>query len=311
MIGTAHRALLATFILAATLAADNRRDAFGVAVVRRDGIAIPFAAFDGRAWRNAWPGPQAELTVPINLDSVPKRWWGPTGPLELWQLWPTAGSPPQTLHVVQPDWVDIHCARHIALKTDYRPPTAAPPAFEQPYPKDGLAVSPPRAITAVEILAPESQESRTLMPTLLEAFNQAEREVASHFNHPVIRRGREGIEPTIEAVYAFGDAPRYFYVEASRSYQAAGHPGECIAFAFGTGWFIRDGEKTKSLLTLVDLLRCDRLGATYMLPLGVVRVNDRLFWIAQFSGWKHERYVVVELKPKAVELVVNTWGGAC
>jgi hypothetical protein len=48
-----------------------------------------------------------------------------------------------------------------------------------------------------------------------------------------------------------------------------------------------------------------------MLPFGVVRVADKLFWLAQFAGWNDERYVVVELKPKTVAAVVSTWGGSC
>jgi hypothetical protein len=48
-----------------------------------------------------------------------------------------------------------------------------------------------------------------------------------------------------------------------------------------------------------------------MLPLGVVRSADRLFWMAQFSGWDHERYAVLELTPKKVDVMVSTWGGGC
>ena len=48
-----------------------------------------------------------------------------------------------------------------------------------------------------------------------------------------------------------------------------------------------------------------------MLPLGVMRLAGRLFWIAQFSGWDHERFVVIEIKPKTVEVAVNVWGGGC
>ena len=48
-----------------------------------------------------------------------------------------------------------------------------------------------------------------------------------------------------------------------------------------------------------------------MLPLGVMRLGGRLFWIAQFSGWDHERFVVIEIKAKTVEVAVNVWGGGC
>ena len=35
-----------------------------------------------------------------------------------------------------------------------------------------------------------------------------------------------------------------------------------------------------------------------MLPLGAMRLRGTLYWLAQFSGWDHERYVVVEVKAK-------------
>ena len=81
--------------------------------------------------------------------------------------------------------------------------------------------------------------------------------------------------------------------------------------AFGTGWFVREGGQVRSLLTVVDLLSCDRAGASYMLPLGAVRIGGRLFWLAQFSGWDHERFAVLEIKAKTVEAVLSVWGGGC
>ena len=81
--------------------------------------------------------------------------------------------------------------------------------------------------------------------------------------------------------------------------------------AFATGWFIRDGDSVKWLDVAVDLLPCNKYGATYMLPFGALRIGSRAFWIAQYAGWDHERYVVIELKKNTVEAVVSAWGGGC
>ena len=294
------------------LAADDvPRGAFGVGVLRRDGIIVPFAAFDGKRWSNAWPQPALELTIPIDVRSVPSRWWGPTRALEAWQAW-TAGGEPQSLHIVQPDWVNVHCLRQIGLRSDYRPPDPPPPRTEQPYPKDGLAVSPPQPVERIAIVRPESNEARELISPVREAFNKAEREVQNRYGHPVSRRAREGREPDIEAVYAIGDHPRIYYVEAIRRYRLLGQRiDDCAAVGFGTGWFAREGARLRPLDMAVDLLACDRVGAGYMLPLGAMRANGRLFWLAQFAGFNDERYVVVEIKAKTVEAVVNAWGGSC
>lgn len=299
--------------LAATLgAADPPRPVFGVGALRRDGVVIPFAAFDGKKWVATWPTPtRQDLTVPISVRSVPKRWWGPTQALETWQTWTNAGA--RAAAVVQPDWVGVHCVRQIGLRTDYKTASAAlPPPTEQPYPKDGLAVSPPQPVDRVAILEPGAAEARALLPVMTEAFNRAEREVEDRFGHPIARRAREGVEPTMEAVYALGDASRLYYVEAVRPYRRLGQPsGECAGVAFGTGWFVSDRAGVRSIEMAVDVLPCNRYGASYMLPLGAMRIGDRLFWLAQFSGWDHERFAVIEIKPKAVQAVVNVWGGGC
>ena len=284
--------------------------AFGVGVLRRDGVIVPFADFDGKKWGSHWPAPAQELTVPISLRGISSRWWGATHALESWQAW--TGGTPQTLRVVQPDWVNVHCVRQIGLRSDYAPVSPVPPRTEQPYPKDGLVVSPAQPVESIAIVRPDSQEARALIPTLHEAFNAAERRTESRYGHPISARAREGHVPEIEAVYATGNHPRIYYVEASRAYRALGaRPDECAAMAFGTGWFSREGDFVYSLETVVDLLGCKRNGASYMLPLGAMRVADRLFWLAQFSGWDHERFVVVEVKPKTVEAVLSVWGGSC
>jgi hypothetical protein len=293
-----------------SLSAADQPGAFGIGVLRRDGAVIPIAAYDGKRWSRPWPEPRLDLTIPITLSGVPKKWWGPTPALEQWQVTTAAG--PRALRVTQPDWVDLFCVRQIGLRTDYRPDQMPPPPTVQPYPKDGLAVSPTQAVERVEIVSPGALEVQSLAPVLLESFNRAERKVEGQSGHPIARRAREGVAPTIEAVYALGTTPRVYYVEAGRLYRRLGQSLEdCEAFAFGTGWFVRDAAGVRSLTMAVDLLGCDRVGASYMLPLGAMRLADRLFWIAQFSGWDHERYVIVEMKPKGVELVANVWGGGC
>lgn len=287
--------------------------AFAVGALRRDGVIIPFAAYDGKRWSNRWPPPQLEQTIPINVRSVPARWWGPTGPLDVWQAW-TAGEP-RAIRVVQPDWVDVHCVRQVGLRTNYRADQPPPPPAEQPYPKDGLVVSPPQPLERIDVLTPLAAQLSKLGNVLREAFNRAERETASRFNHPIGQKFREQFDPEIEAAYAFGDNPRVYYLETNRVYRSSGvhrsSGAPMCTVAFGTGWFAHDGEVFRPLAMTVDVLACDKYGATYMLPFGVMRLAGKLFWLAQFSGWDHERFVVVEVKPKDVDAVVSAWGGGC
>ena len=307
---TVRFAACAGVLALGTLLAAAPRVTFGAGVLRRDGVIVPFAVFDGKRWSSRWPQPEVEAVVPIRTRDVPSAWWGPTGALDSWQAWTAAGA--MALHVVKPDWVSVHCVRQIGLRADYVAPVPAPPPVEQPYPKDGLAVSPPQPVERIAIVPITSEETRALIGAVHEAFNKAERQIEGEYGHPVARRAREGRAPDIEAVYAVGEHPRVYYVEATRRYRLLGQAlDNCAGMAFGTGWFTRDGEEVRSLETAVDLLRCDRRGASYMLPLGAMRMTDKLYWLAQFAGVDHERYVVVEIKPKTVQAVLSVWGGSC
>jgi hypothetical protein len=247
--------------------------------------------------------------VPIDVRSVPSDWWGPTGPLTTWQAW-VGTAAPADVHVTQPDWVKAHCARQVALRTDYRPAVPPPVVDVEPYPKDGLVVSPPWPIERIDVVPPNGADAEAIGSSLAAAFNRAERDTAARFGHPVKTDARETVPPTIESMYGHGGEPRAYYVEAVRDYEVpATH--ECVAIAFGTGWFVREHGSFRSLAMAVDLLDCDRLGASYIQPFGVVRNGTRLFWLAQFSSRDRERYAVIEPKAKAVDAVVNAWGGGC
>jgi hypothetical protein len=284
--------------------------AFGIGVLRRDGIVVPFAEFDGHKWRPRWPEPKPRVEVPIQLADVPARWWGAIGPAATWQIW-VAGRPPQSVHVKQPDVFPVQCTRQIGLRTDYRPTEIPPPLDTQPYPKDGLATAPPHAIERIDIVPPASAP-----PPVVEAFEQQARAVLARARADGERLSDAlAAAPQVEAVYAVGDpaGTRVYYFELSMRYRDSRDPsGGCPAVVFAGGWFVRDGSTELRKLKLdAAVVGCERTGLTYMLPLGAVRLNDRLYWIAQWSGWDYEEYAVVEIKAHGVEDAVRVWGGGC
>jgi hypothetical protein len=309
---TRHRDLArvaCALLLGVSLLAADGRQVFGVGILRQDGIIIPFGAFDGQRWSNSWPSPQGDLTVPISVRDVPSAWWGPTPPLANWQAWTRAG--PQPVGIGQLDWVDAHCVRQIGFRTDFRPPLPPPPRG-RPYPKEGLAVSPPQPVEPIEMVTTAGEEARLLTPALRESFNAAERAVADRRGHPVSRQGRESVAPDIEAIHAVGDNPRFYHVEATRRYRQSGQRADqCAVTAFSSGWFVRDGSDVRSLDLELDLLPCDLTGAGRMSSFGAIRLAHKLFWLAQLSGSDSERYVVVELAPSTARVVLSVWGGSC
>jgi hypothetical protein len=282
-----------------------------VGVLRRDGVLIPFAAFDGSKWRPMWVEPtNQDRDVPIDLRSVNKSWWGPAGaPIATWQAW--VGSPaPVALTVRQPDIVPVQCDREIALRTDYRAADPPPPLREQPYPKDGLAVAPPHPVERIEVLDRVAPEWAEFRGAVTDSFNTIERGMARAGQLALAQRVRESAPLTIEAIYAYGAGEkRVYFVEASRQY-AEGRQA-CTAVSFGRIWLRRTTTGPNVLRSTVFVQNCDRSETTYMLPLGVVEVANRVFWIAQRSGWYSEGFDVIELKPDGVVVAFYRPGGSC
>src|SRR5215467_13652021 len=93
-----------------TLTGQLQPASFTIGVVRRDALIVPFATYDGKQWKNYWPAPANDVDVPLSLRSISKRWWGPVGPREMWQVSTSAASP-RMVSVRQPDWVTSFCQK--------------------------------------------------------------------------------------------------------------------------------------------------------------------------------------------------------
>jgi hypothetical protein len=281
-------------------------------ILRRDAIVVPFAVYDGQHWENHWPEPTQSVDVPISLRSVPEGWWGHAGPLDSWQIWKGTAAP-QLVHVRQPDWLQTHCERQVGLRTDYQPGQRPPGPDAQPYPKDGLAISPPHAVEPVEIVPPTSAEAQQLAGLLPSAFAAREEDALAQAQADgspvrVSKKELEALPITIEAVYAAGATHRVYWVESSREIKK---DNECAAIAFGAGWFVFDSGKLTSVDFDVSVVPCNRESLHYMLPLGVLTLPTGRYWIAQWSGWDEEAYDVLNLDGRTIVPALVTSGGGC
>jgi hypothetical protein len=308
------RAILAGGALLASVvsAAESPPATFTLGVLRRDAMVVPFATYDGKRWENHWPQPSQGVDIPVNLRSVPRRWWGQGGPLDAWQVW-TEAAPPRLVHVRQPDWLQTHCQKQVGLRTDYQPNQWPPGAEAQPYPKDGLAVSPPHVVEPIETLPPDSAERAVLADILRAAFAAREEDALSRAQadgSPVraSKKELEGLPITIEALYAFGTKPRVYWVEAVREYKKE---DACAAIVFGAGWFILDSGRFIFGELDVSVVPCSQEGLQYMFPLGVISLPRGKYWIAQWSGWDNEEYDVIEIGARSIAPVLAVSGGGC
>jgi hypothetical protein len=299
-------------------ASQGRTPAFTLGVLRRDGLVVPFAAFDGRRWKMPWPVDIRNRELPISIDDVPESWWGiepvPGKTLPVWRDGARTGDVTLTGVTTTP----LMCAPRFTLKSDYRPAAPPPPPFERPYPKDGLVVGGSVAIERIESVEKGTADWNRLLILLTGDFNQQENRAAGAFTswrHPLKEEQRKRIQITLEAVYRAPTADPGWtahYVEAVRQYPPGPDDKDgCGLATFAQGWImLGPKDDVKGKLT-AQITYCDRKGVSYMLPLGLVRANGDLFWVFQFSGFEEEWYEVVEPTRNGVKSRVAYPAGGC
>ena len=320
-----RRALLLALSLGAVatgfgLGAGADEKAFTLAVLRRDGVIVPFGSYSGGNWSNRWPTPLVKADIPITLRDVPERWWGREGPSTTWTLWPLHGKP-RPIHVTGTVLFDTHCVSNIGLKTDYEASEPVPPPFLHHHPKDGLAVTGDLAIERVEVLDEALPEMTPLRESIRQAL-QRDIDAAEARAVPSFGDWRRTIKSRASTPVKLETLCRspwltpgtfLYYLESLRRYpQSKGQsPAGCDLVAFTQGFARFTGTAAGHTNIGTTLTDCLLASVDYMLPLGAFRVDGRLYWAVQWAGRGRERYVVIEFGDKTVKFVVETPGGGC
>jgi hypothetical protein len=283
---------------------------FVLGVLRRDGIALPFAAYDGRRWRAPWPADPKFAELPISLESIDPDWWGRAAPPRSLTLW-AGGKPRGELKLVAPVMIVFPCGSRLGLRTNYVSAEVPPPPTEQPYPKDGLVVSTGQSIEPIESVPEESPARKMVALEIAEEFNREEHRAAGEFmrwEHPVRRQDRGKIPIEIEALYR---APMEeagwtaYYVEAVRRYPPGPDEEGCGLLTSVRGW-LRDGPKGERESELsAQITYCDRYGVTFMLPLGLVKVSSGTYWVYQVAGYEREAYLIARPRRRSIERTLS------
>ena len=313
--------LLSLIVSSAALTPAAAKLNFELAVLRRDGIMVPFAAFNGHEWSTPWPTSDENVALPIALDDVPKKWWGPAPPSAAWTAWMVSDGAHRALTLEKPAQVRVFCGGHIGVKTNYTGESVDERAPS--VPKDALVVGTSADAVAVDqILAISlySQDAVRLVKTMTDEFNKEESEAAKRFTnwvHPYSPRAREQMPIELEAFYrvhektpAHGDWSAT-YVEAIRRFPAGPSDNDCGLITWVRGWVIdREGKKPDMHLT-AKITYCDREGVAFMQPLGHLSVDGEAYWVYQMSSWRDEIYTVARMRPDEVRPIVNVFGGGC
>jgi len=289
---------------------------FGLGVLRRDGVLIPFASYNGRAWTADWPGPDSNVPLPISLGDIPKKWWGAPGPAAPWTA-SLIGGTTKPLALRKPEHMRVFCATRLGVQTDFDGGAFDP--REPTVPKDGLAIAGDATLQPIPQISVLSPDAKRLVGLISDDFNKEEALAASHFvawDHPFGEAERKTYPIELEAFYRARESTpsgdwMTSYVEAVRRFPARDEDRECGLITFVRGWVIeRDGKKP-----VIDIgariTYCDRADVSFMLPFGRLLVDREPYWVYQISSWRDEIYGVSRVHPDEVRPVLAVAGGGC
>ena len=291
-----------------------------LAVVRRDGLLVPFAAFRGSDWIAPWPSGTRAIELPATLEAVPDRWWAGGGLRKDWVVHLPDGTT-KPVSVSTPHIYRSFCTNRIGLVSDYQSSEPLPLLPPHPFPKDGLALSPDVPLQPIEHVSPSSPQVPGLLERIGRDLDKAESKTVSlirmntGWHHPESDQQRVRRPVTLEAWYRSSIAGQpgwtVSYFEAVRSYPAGPSDEGCGLVTFFSGWVhqnLEDPSKNRSLI-VARVTYCDRHGVTYMLPFGRMIVGGKEHWVYQLSGFDQEWYEVARIMPPRVTFEVAILGG--
>ena len=288
-----------------------------LAVLRRDGVMFPFAAFDGDRWRVSWPTSVSMIEIPITLAAVPERWWGARGAGQ-WRAHLLSGET-TPIELRAPIAFRALCSRLLGVRTSYESALPKPPVPVEPFPKDGVAVSGGVPLEPIERVDAQSPEWAALAVSILDEFNRVEAETLvgvrarTSWRHTVPVEQRRKTPIRLESWYRSPSGEPGWtvsYIEAVRAYPARPEEKGCGLETLVSGWLHHQNGVLKKATDLRGRITyCDRVGATYMLPFGRIRPKERSYWIFQLSGWEDEWYDVAEVGREKVRHVVEVYAG--
>ena len=259
-----------------------------LAVMRRDGLLVPFAAYKGSRWTAPWPVRARNLEIPITLEAIPEGWWGGEVP-DGWQLYLPDGAT-RPIALTKPRVYRAFCDMRIGLVTDYHSTEPLPMPPTDPYPKDGLVSSTNLDLLPIESVDRAAPDMSRLAQTLIPDFDKAEEKTLKlirnreGWRHPASPATRKATPVTIEAWYrAPMDEPGWIasYIEAVRAYPPGPGDGGCGLQTVFTGWMhanVDDPKKTRTQLT-ARVTYCDRRGVKYHAAVRAVSHRSAAVWV--------------------------------
>lgn len=295
--------------------------AVSLAVVRSDGILVPFAVHDGTAWINPWPGPiDAHSAAPGgSLQNVNSYWRQTRTPApRVWRLRHPNVWPSLEVRLLSHVGFDDHCLRQVGLLTDFRDVTGG--AFRKTLASHGV----PNVEHPIDIrnIGRDIRFWKDMIDDVRSSFSKLEDEAIARWEAdkgramPVSARDRAMKPLQLRTLY--GDRSggrRRVYFEAVRDYAVRVHnpddPDPCHARMHIRGWAVADtGGAPAMVETTAVLTDCHEMTASSLHPLGIVEVAGERLWVVQQLGYESESYALISAGA-TVRRVLEVPGGGC
>jgi len=306
-----HRAALVLALAAAP--AGQVAQPFTVGILRQDGILIPFAAFDGTTWTNAWPSAMdfRPPLAPDGLADIPRSWWGREGPVTEWELIRPNGIR-QWIRVTGVAPFQTHCLANVGLTTDFQGDVVVPP-HTSPVPSAGLTTTRPGLLEAVEevpIGAAEFQVVSALLPEVFAGLEKPAWSTVPKAWRPALLGSLPA--PVLRALYrsSIGDGLERFSFYATRTVPTFTSPGSGIfePMTVINGWLARSRRSALAVEHATAIVDSDDFKNSRILkPLAQVEIGGRHLWFGTSHGYEWETYVVVDRD----KLVLQANAGGC
>lgn len=272
----------------------------------------PIAHFTGTEWIHAWPNPDDAGSPFPALEDVPTEWLGRPVP-RTWALWIADGAPIHAM-VLNTFRQKDGCAVPIVLDLNKRASDVGRAGVR------GLALSTTQAVTAIRAVDPSDRERIDVLAAATAALTERRRSAVDGAglhdeDRDALSDAKLAHMPiTLDYLYRPATDERglyYFQVDQWTKPKDMEAP-----HLSAWGWLRRDGAGQFQALAVQvragagseeGMLAPDR-----EVPMGVITVRGRTFWILAVNGLESLAYNVYEITSAAVlSRLKNVGGGGC
>lgn len=165
-----------------------------LAVVRTDGLLVPFAVHHKGEWWNAWPfGPHGQLattSLPDSVAEMPKDWLPPGLVLpQEWKMWPVESGATRTVTVQGFARPESSSMAMIGLTTDFSKDRSEIERITVRDGDAGIALVGDATVGRVTSIVANSAEWQAVLSTVVERVRNAERIATINHINEVERSG--------------------------------------------------------------------------------------------------------------------------